>query len=464
VIGRRDWGRFKRGIAGGLLAAGIGLGAAAPAAAETLTDALIWAYKTSALLDQNRALLRAADEGVPQALAGLRPVIRFVATAGYAEPRPITDNLTTSVALTADLTLIDFGRTRFAVDAAKETVLATRQALIQVEQSVLLNAVAAYMSVIRASEFVRLRQNNVRLITQELRAAEDRFDVGEVTRTDVAIAQSRLAGARAGLVAAEGDLNVARENYNAVVGRYPGRLVRPPAPPLTADTVDGAKDIAVRGHPAIRQAQHEVTVAELNIGRAEAALKPSLSGNLTARRTQDSTRTDLSTTLTLSVPIYSGGSLSAALRAAIAQRDGARAALLQTTTDVAFAVGRAWSDLLVAQASTVANAEQVRAARVAYNGVREEATLGARTTLDVLDAEQDLLDARAALIEAETQQYVAVYTLLSAMGLLTVEHLNLGIATYDPSAYYNAVRDGTVRAVSPQGEKLDLILKRLLPN
>lgn len=433
-----------------------------PAArAETLTDALIAAYKNSNLLEQNRALLRAADEDVPQTLSALRPILAFVASARYTEVQPLPGTLTKSLGLTLDITLFDSGATRFAVDAAKETVLATREALRQVEQDVLLTAVAAFMEVIRATEFVQLSQNNVRLITRELRAAQDRFDVGEVTRTDVAIAEARLAAARAGLAATQGDLEVAREAYKAAIGRYPGNLVRPTTPPRTARTEDEAKAISARTHPLIRQAQREVAAAEANIKRAEAVMKPNVTAGATVGRNQNFNRLDYSATVTLRAPIYSGGRFSAALRQAIARRDAIRSVLLQTTLQVSQAVGEAWARVLVAQASIVANRQQVRAARVAFEGVREEAALGARTTLDVLDAEQDLLDAAAALIDSEIQQYVAVYSLLSAMGLLTVDHLQLGIATYDPSAYYNAVENGPVNEVSPQGKQLDLVLKRL---
>ncbi len=439
----------------------VALGLLVPVAkAETLTDALIAAYRHSNLLEQNRALLRVADEDVAVAVAGLRPVINFIADAGYSDPRPLTDNYTAGIALTAEITLYDSGATRLGIDAAKESVLAAREGLLQVEQDVLLNAVAAYMEVIRAANFVRISENNVRLITQELRAARDRFSVGEVTRTDVSIAEARLAAANSLLAARQGDFNLAREAYKVAVGRYPGRLVRPTTPPMTARTVDEAKAVAVRNHPLIRRDQRNVTVADLNILRARAAMKPSVTGSLSTSLDQDGD-TSNSVGVRLTQPIYAGGRLSALLRQAIALADAERAALLQTVLTIKQEVGNAWSNLAVAIARAEADARQVRASQVAYRGVREEATLGARTTLDVLNAEQELLDAQAALIQAETQQFVAVYSLLSAMGLLTVEHLKLGIVTYDPAAYYNAVKNAPTRYVSPQGEKLERIIKSL---
>ncbi|MFN3146932.1 MAG: TolC family outer membrane protein [Paracoccaceae bacterium] len=444
---------------------------------ESLTDALILAYKHSQLLEQNRALLRATDEDVATAIAALRPTINFVASSNFsvthsASPTApaFAQNLSTSAQLTYEITIFDFGRSRLAVEAAKETVLATRAALVDLEQQVLFSAVQAYLNVLSAFETVSVRQNNVRVITEELRAARDRFEVGEVTRTDVSIAEARLAGARAQLASAQGDLMIAREAYKAAVGRYPGTLFRPPSPPMTVNTEAAAKAVAERGHPRILQAQHQVTTAELNVARAEAAMKPRLSGSLSTGVTSSdrldtfgsaSSSLTLGAGVSLSAPIYQGGALSASLRRAIAQRDAARAGLLQTMLQVSQNVGNAWAQLAVAQASLQSSVQQVRAAQLAYDGVREEARLGARTTLDVLDAEQELLDAKVSAITAETSRYIAVYGVLSAMGLLTVEHLGLGIATYDPAAYYETVKDAPVRHVSPQGEKLDRVLERL---
>ncbi len=432
----------------------------AAAQAETLTDALVSAYIHSNLLTQNRALLRAADEDVAQAVAALRPVIEWAAQATYNQPRPVSDNYSAAMSLSAQMSIYDFGRGQAAIDAAKESVLATRQALLQVEQNVLLTAVQAYMEVIRAARFVDLRRNNVRLITSELQASRERFEVGEVTRTDVSIAEARLAAARSALAAAEGDYNLAREAYKAATGKYPQDLVRPTVPPVTAKSVDEARAIAVRNHPLIAQRQREVTVAELNIARARANLRPNLTGGANANVDRRG-NTNLSANVTLGQTLYAGGALSSALRQAMALAEAERAELLQAVLIVQQDVANAWSALAVAIASTDAGQRQVRASTVAYEGVREEAKLGARTTLDVLNAEQELLDARAALIQAEIQQFVAVYTLLARMGLLTVEHLNLGIVTYDPAAYYNAVDDAPLRHVSPQGEKLDRVLKSI---
>ncbi len=448
------------------------------APAETLTDALIAAYKNSNLLDQNQALLRAADEDVAVAVAQLRPIISFVASASYGvsqgldsvSRRTVTDFSTSSYGLTASMTVWDGGRTMLGIEVAKESVLATRQGLIDVEQRVLLEAVQAYVNVKLATEIVFLRQSNVRVITQELRAAQDRFDVGENTRTDVALAEARLAGARAELSAAEGDLMVAREAYKIAVGAYPEGISTLPRLPDIPDTMEEARAVAVRTHPILRQAQHEVSIAKFNVGRAKADTRPTITLNAEVTDPEGpfappsllgggGNSIEGGASLNFNQTLYAGGQLASLYRRSLAQQEASQSALLQTTLQIEEAVGNAWSNLIVSSAQIEATERQIEAAQVAFDGLREEAKLGARTSLDVLDAEQDLLDARVDRATAEAQRYLGVYSLLQSMGLLTVEHLNLGIPTYDPAAYYRAVKDAPVHSI--QGEKLDRILKSI---
>ena len=451
-----------------VLTASLIVGAVLPVRAETLADALIAAYRNSNLLEQNQALLRAADEDVAQAVASLRPVVAFIADGQYGYSQTLLDSgisvsndgLFGNYSVTAQMTLFDFGRTQLAIEAAKEIVLATREALIAIEQQVLLAAVTAFVDVRLQQEIVSLRENNVRVITEQLRAAQDRFEVGEITRTDVAQAEARLAEARANLVVAQGDLAIARENYRAATGNYPGVLSAPPAPPRTAATLDAARSVALRTHPSIRQAQREVQAAELNVARARANMKPTIAAQAQLSVDQDNLQEN-GVGINFNQTIYSGGALSSALRQAMANRDASFAGLKQRGVEVAEAVGIVWSNLDVADASIAATEQQISAAQIAFDGVREEASLGARTTLDVLDAEQDLLDARAARLSALAQRYIGIYQLLASMGLLTVDHLALGIPTYDPAAYYNAVRRAPT---SIQGRKLDRIMKSIGSN
>lgn len=458
VRGRQAVGMkmMRKVVAALALAAGL---SGSAATAESLADAMIAAYRNSNLLEQNEALLRAADEDVARTLAALRPIIAFAArAASNSYSNSEWSDLAGTVGISADLIIWDYGRGNFAVEAAKETVLATREQLVNIEQSVLLAAVEAYIRVRVAEEVVRLRTNNTRLLGEELRATRDRFEVGEVTRTDVALAEASLAGARAGLSQAEGDLLAAREEYKAATGAYPGRLDATPPMPKTAATQDEAVAVALRTHPLIRQAQREVKVAALNVARAEADMGPTFTGRAEMTTTNNSFETE-TLSLNYSQTLYAGGGLSAVYRAALARKDAVTSGMLQTGVDVTEAVGRAWSFLSVSAANIEATKQQVEAAQIAYDGMREEANLGARTTLDVLQAEQDLLNAQFARLEAEAERYAAVYRLLASMGLLTVEHLNLGIPTYDPAVYYNAVKNAP--STSPQGKKLNRILKSI---
>ncbi|MGJ8546940.1 MAG: TolC family outer membrane protein [Sulfitobacter sp.] len=444
---------------------------------ETLADALVGAYNHSGLLEQNRALLRAADEDVAFAASALKPIVSWSAAVtrnfGHAVidstvlSRSQLEETSASLAISASLLLYDFGSTAFQVEAAKEVVLATRQQLVSVEQGVLLDAVSAYMGMISAAEFVDLRENNIRVLTQELRAARDRFEVGEVTRTDVALAEAQLAEARAGLAVAQGDLAVAREEYKRAVGRTPGRLAGPPSLPQLAGNIANAKAAAVRRHPNMLAVQHQVAAADLTIRRAEAAMKPTvkLNGSLSLSESlsdRDATRSG-SVGVSVGGPIYQGGALSSSVRQAQAQRDASRANLHVVKLSVEQAVGNAYAQLSSAKAALEASERQIRAARIAFDGVREEATLGARTTLDVLDAEQSLLDAQANRISARSNLYIASYGVLAATGRLTALDLKLPVQQYDPAAYYNLVKDSPTKA-SKQGQALDRVLKSLQKN
>lgn len=449
----------RRGLRAALLGMTVFLAPGA-ALATSLADTLVSAYRHSGLLEQNRATLRAADEDVAQAISTLRPVIGYTGDVTYANVLNDNRDLTASLGLSAELLLYDGGASRLAIDATKETVLITREQLLQIEQQVLLDAVFAHLEMRRAMAFLDLRQNNVRLIDRELSAARDRFEVGEVTRTDVSIAESRLASARSNLAAARGDLAAAEARYRQAVGIAPQDINEPSRNPEIAKTLDAALAVARRNHPAIRQAQRQVTLAELNIARAEAGLRPRLSARAGVSVNQDFDDAS-SVGVQLSGPIYRGGQIASLIRQAAARRDASRSNLHVVQHQVDANLRNVWSQLQVADASLAATRQQITAATVAFRGVQEEATLGARTTLDVLNAEQELLDARASAIASEINRVQAIYSVLSASGLLTVEHLGLGVVTYDPADYYNAVKDAPGTRPSAQGKQLDNLLKSL---
>ncbi|WBU52242.1 TolC family outer membrane protein [Paracoccus sp. SCSIO 75233] len=453
----RQFGRgFRRLLRSSVLAV-VMTGSALPALAESLGDTLVAAYRHSALLDQNRALLRAADEDVAGNMASLRPIVDWALQHSYND-RNGAESTTTTLGLTAEMLVYDFGRTQTAIDIAKETVLSTRYALLGIEQDVLLRAVRAYMDVREATEQVELQANSVRVLGQERQAAQDRFDVGEITVTDVALAEAQLAASRASLSAAEGQLQVALEEYSAVTGGKPKGLNAPPPLPKRPASLEAAMASAQKNHPAILQASREVAASELRVVAAELQRNPRITGSAQLGVDIDG-NTEAQAGLSMTKRLYSGGRLSAAHRQAMASRDAARAALLSSSRQINQSVATAWANIDVANAQIAAIKEQISAAQQAYDGVREEATLGARTTLDVLDAEQSLLEARADLISAEATLQLAHYQLLAAMGVLTVKDLKLGIPTYDPSAYYNAVSDAPY--TSRQGENLDRVLERL---
>ena len=442
--------------------------------ADNLADTLVGAYTQSGLLDQNRALLRAADEDVAIAGALLKPIVSWSTELShdYGESRSSfagakTQNINTSsftAALTASWQLYDFGADRLRVDSSKELVLATRASLLQVEQSVFLRGVNAYFEVYRQQEFVDLRRNNLRLLKEELAAANDRFEVGEVTRTDVAQAEAAVEAARSNLAIAQRDLTRAQAEYTNVAGRPPGVLTAVPALPNVVTNVAQAQAIAVRNHPQMVEAKHNVAAADLIALAAGRDLKPtiSLGGSLrTTDKFNNDEKSDLGTvSIQIGGPIYKGGELSARQRQAYARRDAARGNQHYVRHNVQQNVVNAIAGVVAARAVLVSSREQVRAARVAFRGVREEANLGARTTLDVLDAEQDLLDAQTTLISAQAGQFTATYAVLESIGYLTAQRLGLPVQIYDPVAYYNLVKDSPAK-LSKQGRQLDRVIEAL---
>lgn len=421
---------------------------AGAASADTLTDALIKAYQTSPLLDANRASLRSLDENVAQARSGLRPQVN---ATGDARVRtdvtqfPFDD--TYSAALEATLLLFDNGQTRAAIESARYSVAAGRASLVNVEQEVLFSAVTAFMDVIQAQEFLRLAQNDVNVLDEQVQATNNRFEVGEVTRTDVSQTEARLAQSRGNLVDAQGNLEVARQAYLAAIGTLPGRLQPPPAMPQLPKTTAEAQSIAIQRNPAIVAARFAERGAVYDFDRARAATGLTVQADTTFEYSgqyslfpQSNDSFDLSGGVSARIPLYTGGRNSSVIRQAQQVLEQRKFEVQDTARSVVEQVNNAFTQLDVAQALIVANREQVAAAQIAFEGVSEEARLGARSTLDVLDADQERLRAEAEVVRAERDEYVAAYGVLRAMGLLTVDHLNLGIPSYNPDTYFAEVQ------------------------
>lgn len=442
---------------------------AAPAAAETLADAMVKAVSNHPSLASSRAQLRQADENVVQeAAAGLGTInasttytLRTTGTDGV-EPRTQSDPF--SLGLSGSIPIYSGGQVRYGIASAEQGVLVARSALLEVEQSILLDTVSAYEEVRAGIQSVNLARNNVRVISEQVRAARDRFDVGEVTRTDVSQAEARLAASRSNLAAAVGNLAVQRQAYLAVVGEEAeGLTAPPPIPPLPASRQE-AVALALAEHPAIRQARLNARRAEYEVKRAVGAGLPSvtLNGSAGVSRTQilqeNGTATNsLEVSVTASMPLWTGGRQPSNVReaqAAVAQRT---AEIHQTARSLQQQTEVAWAQLDVARASIRAANQQIRAARIAFEGVKEEATLGARTTLDVLDAEAELLSARVGLVTSRRDEYVAAYTLLAAVGKLTVAHLGLDAPGFDPESYMAGVNENPYEweedeSTRPEGE------------
>jgi len=361
---------------------------------------------------------------------------------------------------------LDGGRSRDAVEAAKTAVLAARASLENIEQSVMLSAAQAFLTVRRDQQIVTLARNNVDVLKQQVQAAEDRMAVGAATRTDVSQTKARLAAAQAVLAANRGALSISSENYIAVVGTAPHNLAYPPRLPELPNSLPSAEEIALRTHPLMKAAHLAEKVAAIDLRRARNARLPSLSANASATYSDsylgganissgDSSRLSL----TLTQPLYMGGTLSASIRQAGAVLERKMAETANTRAQVRQKVAAAWFQLQRAKALIAANRLQIDAAQYAFDGITEEANLGARTILDTLNAKQEVLNAQNSLIGAQHDKRIASYSLLSAMGLLTPDNLDLGIQLYDPTENFNRVQNAPISTFQA-GKVLDNIADR----
>ncbi len=441
----------KAGLVAVLLAS---VATATIARAETIEGALARAYLANPELNAQRAAVRANDENVPRALSGYRPRASVSGDIGPQDSRLGGSTTTTRTftqpkggTLTVEQTVYNFGRTGNSVSAAEAGVLAARQQLRSSEQSLLLDAAQAYMDVLRDTAFLDLRRANIDVLKEQLRQTQDRFSVGEVTRTDVAQVEARLASAQAESSAAEGTLKASIAKYRQVIGADPKSLA--PARPvekLHPRTLDEAIRISQAAHPAIIAANYNVEVAEYQVKVTRADLYPTIgvSGSAQKRWDYQASGRDLDVYALvgrLSVPIYEGGETYARVRQAKETLGQRRLEADLARERVRAAVVASWSQLEAARARIASAQAQVEASTIALNGVREEARVGQRTTYDVLVQDQELLSARVNLIAAQRDRVVASYNVLSAMGRLSVDVLGLKVPAYDASAHYDAVRN-----------------------
>ena len=445
-----------------VLAIAASLAFAGAGQAESLKSALAKAYENSGVLAQNQALLNAADESVVAAAGALLPAVQASISQSYRKTEGVSDiSDSTSFSISARMPIYDFGRGQLGIDLAKEAVAGTRLQLASIEQSVLLNAIEAFMQYRQVTELVRLRENNLKVIDQELRAANDRFEVGEITRTDVAMAEAAKAQSLSALAQARGDLERSTEAYMMAVGSKPNSPDAPVnLPPLPA-SASAAKAAAAKGHPDVLAAQSQVKQAEIRLAQAEANAMPSisLSGSLSR---SDQTSLNMTSSANLGVeatiPLYQGGQIDSGVRQATAQLSSAKSALRVAVLNSDLQVGSAYARLTVARANMQATEQQIAAAQIAFDGLREEAKLGARTTLDVLNAEQNLLDAKANRVIASTEVVNATYAVVAALGQLSAKWLGLQVDLFDPEAYAATVQTA---APSMRGLQLDKVLGKL---
>jgi outer membrane protein len=425
------------------------------AAAETLAQALASAYANNPTLNAQRAGLRATDEGVPQALSGYRPTVSAGASAGVTDINGSTF-YPRGVSLTITQPLFQGWRTVNGVKIAETAVLAAREALRNTEQATLLAAVQAFMNLVQAQAILNLQKQNVDFLGQQVKAAEDKLNVGTGTRTDVAQTNASLAAGQASYSSAVAALNTAIAVYEQVIGHRPQSLgAAKPIDTLLPKNVNAAL-ADVPSHPAILAASYNTDVAEFNVKVAEGALLPTvtLQGSLAHDEGSSSSTgqaTSASAVASLNVPIYGGGAPSSRVRQAKETLDEARIQLDVARDQVREQAISEWGVLDAARAQIRAADSEVSAQSLVLSGVIEQQKVGQQTTLDVLTAQQTLLSARVALVTAEHDRVVASYALLADIGRLNAETLGLKVAVYDPVQHYTQVRDKWGGLRTPDG-------------
>jgi len=467
----------RRAVASLIFGAAAAVAACTACAADTLEWALVQAYQNNPSLNAQRAALRATDENVPQALSGYRPKLSVTATGGFnysstlshtvnqaAFPNTVSysdlgdDFDSRGIGATATQTLFNGFQTANHTRQAESQVMGARETLRVTEQQVLLDASTSYMNLLRDQAILDLNRRNVEVLTEQLKQTRDRFNVGEVTRTDVAQAESRLAAGRSALLGAQSNYVTSQANYRRVIGVDPGRLdPGTPVDRLSPATLPAAITQGQVQSPSVLAATYGVDIAELTVKISEGALYPNLGLTASLAKNWDplynvNKQTTASVLGTLTIPIYQGGAEYSAIRQSKETLGQQRLNLDVNRDQVRETVVASWGELDAAKAQIEATTAQVNAAEIALNGVREEARVGQRTTLDVLNAQQELVNARVALVTAQHDRVVASYTLLAAVGGLSMQHLGLNIVIYDPQVHYQQVRDAWIGVRTPDGK------------
>jgi len=438
------------------LAIGIGALAALPARAETLKDALVSAYDNNPQILGERANLRATDEGVSQALSGWRPTVTFQGAVGAERSEntpPAPPSLPAhqvfhphTYSLTVTQPIYNGGGTVAKTAQAEDAVQSERAHLIAVESSVLFAAVQSYFDVLRDQAVVALDKNNEQVLGRQLEATNDQFRVGQVTRTDVAQAEARLAAATATRHSDEGTLEVDSASYTRAVGHPPADLTQPKLEPTIPSTRDQAVALAAAKNPNVISAQFAESAARANVAQVKAQLLPSLAlvGNLQRlQETQVNGRetTNASVLAQVTVPLYEAGNVWSQSRQAIENVGRAQGTTDDTRRQAVQAATQAWETVQSARASITSLRTTIRAAQIALDGVKQQQQVGARTVLDVLNAQQELFGDQVALVKAQHDLAVAQFNLAQQIGNLTAVHLELPVKVYDVNAHYRSVRD-----------------------
>lgn len=454
----------------GTVAAGLilTLAGGVPARADTIEAALVRAYQSNPQLNAQRAAVRVTDENVPQALSGYRPKIAVTASAGYQYSdvtsagggltgRAHGDQIPRAVGATITQTLYNGQQTANRTRAAEGQVSAAREGLRVLEQSVLLAAATIYMDYLRDAAIVEVQKSNTRVLDQTLKQTRDRFNVGEVTRTDVAQSEARLAAGRTQERAAEATLNTTRSNYRRIIGNEPSALAPgSPVDRFLPSSLARAVSAALVENPNVTASMYGIDVSYLQVKVAEGALFPTVTLQVGAQQAYEQQisiprQFVASAIAQVSVPIYQGGGEYSLIRQSKETLAQQRLALEQVRDQTRATVVQAWGQLVAAKSQVSSAQAQVRASEIALNGVREEAKAGQRTTLDVLNAQQDLVNARVALVTAQHDRVVASYAVLSAIGRLSPQVLKLKTTIYDPSVHYHQVRDSWFGVRTPDG-------------